>query len=245
MTDQCETVPRDAATDIMSGTVRALIVDLDQCLYDRSLGLPNYQRAQCYRFLKEWVGAPADRCAELGALTLDGVRAEYPASTFTDDDFAQLVFQDYPRFFPVEATRLRAMFEAIPLPKVLLSNNIRIHCMRVLQLLGLTECFYEIVSADELHGLEKPHKEAFAKAAKIAGCSLSECCMIDDSLSNLRGAKSAGMLTVWVAGEGKLQSDSPLKQNDGVDFAIELAEELVQAMPFLLDNGHRFHQPAV
>ena len=212
--------------------VRGLGFDLDQCLYDRSLGLGKHQRTQCYRFLQDRLGAEPSQCAALGALTLDGVRAALPGRSFTDEEFAQFVFGEYPRFIREEATAVRAMLDRIHCPKVLLSNNIRDHCLRVTQLLGLTGCFCEIISADELGGFEKPHQEAFIRAAQAAGCLPNECCMIDDSIANLRGAKETGMLTVWVVGDGNLQDDRQLG-TAAVDVVIERVEQLVDAVPSL------------
>eukprot|EP00656_Telonema_subtile_P058188 TRINITY_DN9785_c0_g1_i1.p1 TRINITY_DN9785_c0_g1~~TRINITY_DN9785_c0_g1_i1.p1 ORF type:complete len:173 (+),score=36.15 TRINITY_DN9785_c0_g1_i1:94-612(+) len=142
-------------------TVRALIFDLDQCLYDRSSGLAAHQRRQCHQFFIEHLGVPPADCAALGALTLEGVRQQLPGCAFSDKDFHQFVFARYSEYL-ADAPGLRESLNLIQIPKIILSNNIRAHCLLVLELLGLSECFDCVISCDELGACEKPHPRALS-----------------------------------------------------------------------------------
>ena len=61
--------------------IKALLIDIDQTLYDRSVGLPEHQRERCRAFFRERLGCTDPQQAKkYASLDLEGVRqVVYPA----------------------------------------------------------------------------------------------------------------------------------------------------------------------
>lgn len=136
---------------------------------------------------------------------------------------------------------------------VAFSNGPRKYVLRVLQTMGLDEIFPEdlVFAVDDVLPACKPEPEAFQKIFKKLGGETkpNECIMVEDSMKNIRAAKSLGMKTVLVAGEGRLvgrgiggggsaaeetkPGDAPDSTDPAVDVAIELAAEIKGAIPGL------------
>lgn len=97
--------------------------------------------------------------------------------------------------------------------KFIFTNSPKVHAENVLKALGLSEVFdvQSIFDVTRLAYDSKPLKSSFKKVLVEVGESGENCAMIEDSLPNLKMAKSLGMTTVWVHGEG----DKP----DYVDYA--------------------------
>ncbi len=80
---------------------------------------------------------------------------------------------------------------------------------RKLEKLGLLELTDFLVSSEEV-GAEKPEKRLFDACAKKAGCAAAECAFVGDSLSHdVRGALNAGMRAVWLAPSGTAPDGVP------------------------------------
>lgn len=80
---------------------------------------------------------------------------------------------------------------------MVLTSSVPQHCRTALTHLGLMEYFERVVFAQEL-GLEKKNPDCFRRAAELAGVSVEECTVFDDSVAACRGAKAAGMKAVGV-----------------------------------------------
>ena len=83
---------------------------------------------------------------------------------------------------------------------MVLTSSVPEYCRTALTHLGLMEFFERIVFAQEL-GLEKKNPDCFRRAAELAGVSVEECTVFDDSVAACRGAKAAGMKAVGVYDE--------------------------------------------
>ena len=97
--------------------------------------------------------------------------------------------------------------------KFIFTNSPKVHAENVLKALGLSGVFdiQSIFDVTRLDYDSKPLKSSFEKVLIEIGEPGESCAMIEDSLPNLKMAKSFGMTTVWVHGEG----DKP----DYVDYA--------------------------
>ncbi len=60
--------------------------------------------------------------------------------------------------------------------------------------------FSGVIGADAMGDVCKPDLAAFEVALKAAGASAERCLMVEDSLKNLRTARSLGMATLLVHG---------------------------------------------
>lgn len=95
-----------------------------------------------------------------------------------------------------------------------------------LERLGMTPFMDFIVTSEEA-GVEKPDARLFELCAQKAGCAMSECAFVGDSLkSDALGARDAGMRAYWLD-RGQAPMDAP----EGVVRIQTLAE-----LPALLDT---------
>ena len=136
---------------------------------------------------------------------------------------------------------------------VAFSNGPRKYVLRALQMMGLDEIFPDemVFAVDDVLPACKPEPEAFQKIFKKLGGDTkpNECIMVEDSMKNVRVAKSLGMKTVLIAGKGRLTGrgisgggsaaeetkpgDAPDSTDPAVDVAVELAAEMKDAIPGL------------
>mmetsp|Transcript_16957 Transcript_16957/g.32095 ORF Transcript_16957/g.32095 Transcript_16957/m.32095 type:complete len:245 (+) Transcript_16957:357-1091(+) len=148
------------------------------------------------------------------------------------------------------------MLESCPLNMVAFSNGPRKYVLRVLREMGLDHVFPEnrVFAVNDVLPTCKPEKEAFEKVFDAIGIKdPSECIMVEDSMKNIRAAKKLGMLTVLIAGLGRLKKnvsnissntfaeaaeatkpgDAPDNSDPAVDFCIEHIKELKSILPGL------------
>lgn len=98
-----------------------------------------------------------------------------------------------------EAKLLRHFLTKLPGRKVVFTNAPKHYAMRVLQVLGIQDCFELVFSVESSKFHAKPSVRGFQVLLKILRVRPSDCVMLEDSLPALRTAKRLGMRTVWVA----------------------------------------------
>jgi HAD superfamily hydrolase (TIGR01509 family) len=86
---------------------------------------------------------------------------------------------------------------AAGIKSAIVSGGHRGYIERLIGMLGITERFEYIVSADDVP-YRKPDPEPFLLAAKELGVRPDECLVIEDSYSGCQAARSAGMKLVWM-----------------------------------------------
>ena len=145
---------------------------------------------------------------------------------FSDKEFEDFVFAGYAQLLAPNEV-VQQLIAAIPYRKFVFANDIRAHCLKVLQLLGLSGAFDAVLSCDDVDE-QKPRAGAFLMSAEAAGVHPSNCWFVDDSISNLRGAKAVGMSTVWVIGR-----EQQLTKDDDADVSLHCIEELLCSLPQL------------
>ena len=130
----------------------------------------------------------------------------------------------------VPAAYLRRVLVRLPGKKFLLTNGPRDYAHRVLRHLGVEDVFSGEMTSSDMHVLGrwrcKPDKTLLVKAAAMAGVKPRDCVLVEDSLRNLRAAKSLGMLTVWCtgnAGRGRA-----VQKPVWVDSVISTAKDLLR-----------------
>jgi len=188
-------------------TVTTLLFDLDDTLYPPSSGVWQAIGERINRFMTERVGVPVDRVAAMReeyfrafGTTLNGLRANHGV----DPDEYLLFVHDIPLDQMLkDDPALRAMLAALTQRKVIFSNASRAHAQRVLQRLGVEECFEQIIDIRATDLVNKPDPDSYQRALGLLGERRARRCMIiDDQLRNLMPAKSLGMQTVWVHPQG-------------------------------------------
>ena len=69
------------------------------------------------------------------------------------------------------------------------------------------ESLFDVIEVSFATGLVKPDAESFLHCAKKLGVASSECLFVDDSVTNIAGAKNAGMQALHYSEFGKVPQE--------------------------------------
>jgi putative hydrolase of the HAD superfamily len=191
-----------------------LILDLDETLYPRSIGLMGEIGQRILLYLTSRLGFTPDEAADVKkrffvryGTTLRGLQIEYQVNA---DDYLHFV-HDIPLEKYIEpAPALDAMLGRILLPKAIFTNADTVHARRVMERLGVAHHFPVVVDIYAVGFHCKPEPEAYRRLLSILGLDAPACILVEDMARNLRPARQFGMTTVIVDGD----------KADGVDYAI-------------------------
>ncbi|HZW03013.1 MAG TPA: pyrimidine 5'-nucleotidase [Anaerolineaceae bacterium] len=203
-------------------------IDLDETVYSPQCGMWDLIGAQMNVYMQERLNLPADEVQPLRkrlfreyGTTLRGLKTLYHID---ERDFLRFVHdvpvQDVLRPDPA----LREMLAAYPQRKIIFTNADQEHARRVMNVLGITGCFENIIDILDISPHCKPEPQAFAIALKLAGSpDPADCVLIDDSPANLATARALGMLAIGIG-----QKDF----NGCCDAALASLHELPAVIPF-------------
>jgi putative hydrolase of the HAD superfamily len=173
---------------------RALLLDLDNTLVDRDLGVAR------------WLAALVPSTAVERLLVIDrggqGVRAAFFAAVGdTVGRSAAEVSRAFARELPALMTlkpgvdRLLGAFRG---PKIVVSNGSGRLQRAKLAMTGLASQIDHVLISGEL-GLQKPDAAIFHRALACAGVEAKDACMIgDDPVADIEGATAAGIAAIMV-----------------------------------------------
>jgi putative hydrolase of the HAD superfamily len=182
--------------------IRYLLFDLDNTLYPQSSGLWEAIGDRINLYMMERlgmhpaeVGRKRDEFLTAFGTTLRALRHHYGIDpgeflTFVHD----LPLKRYIGYEPA----LDQMLERLPFSKVIFTNADAQHARRVLARLGIARHFERIIDIYALEFVNKPDPRAYLKALDYISAQSDECVFIEDSLINIRPARSLGMTTVLV-----------------------------------------------
>jgi HAD superfamily hydrolase (TIGR01509 family) len=80
----------------------------------------------------------------------------------------------------------------------------RLNVEAILGVLGITDCFQGIVSAEDVEN-GKPDPEVFLAAAASVGAAPERCIVVEDAAAGIEGARRAGMRSIGVGRSGALR----------------------------------------
>ena len=86
------------------------------------------------------------------------------------------------------------------------SSAPRVNVEMMLRVAGLEGCLDAIVSADDVT-IGKPDPQVFLKAAEKVHVPPSQCIVVEDAAAGVEGARRAGMRSVGVTKNGRLDAD--------------------------------------
>jgi putative hydrolase of the HAD superfamily len=182
-----------------------LFFDLDDTLYASQTGLWLAIRDRMRRYLIEQMGFSLDEVDDLRhnyfvtyGTTLRGLIINHPERIHVDDYLAfvhDVPLQAYLQPDP----SLRAVLLSLHQPRWIFTNSDDQHAQRVLNILGLSDCFTGIIDIRSLEFACKPVEEAYHRALALAGeTDPRRCVLFDDSPRNLAPARALGFYTVLV-----------------------------------------------
>lgn len=107
-------------------------------------------------------------------------------------------FMDLPNMV-VQVKRLKCLLKSLKGRKCVFTNAPREYAMRVLEILGIEDCFELVFSVESTKFHAKPSARGFALLLKSLNINAKECVMLEDNLPALMTAKRLGMRTIWVS----------------------------------------------
>ena len=120
-------------------------------------------------------------------------------------------FKDLPKMV-IQVKRLRSLINSLPGRKCVFTNAPREYALRVLQIMGIEDCFELVFSVESTKFHAKPSVRGFQMLLKTLKTSPKNCVMLEDNLPALMTAKRLGMQTIWVT--------KKLQKPNFVDFRI-------------------------
>lgn len=185
----------------MNTAPRLWIFDLDDTLHDASHAIFPVMNQAMTQYIMEALRLPETEAFALrqhywriyGA-TLKGLMRHHGVNPhhFLDKTHR---FLDLPAL--VQTTRgLRHCLQQLPGRKVIFTNAPMDYAVRVLGLLGISDCFELVYSVESTRFHPKPHVRGFVNLLKVVGEAPQHAIMVEDSLPALKTAKRLGMRTV-------------------------------------------------
>jgi len=229
-----------------------LLFDLDDTLYPLSSGLA----AACTKNIGDYVNQKLgvekrkvpDMCRELYmtyGTTMAGLRAL--GYEFDYDDYHSFVHGRLPYENLKPDPVLKNLLLSMPQRKIIFTNADKVHAAKVLNRLGLADCFDGIICFETLNPpskstetnnewdtptinsttmktpiICKPSKEAVEQALRLANADPQRTIFFDDSIRNIAAGKRAGLHTVLVGTSVR---------TEGADFALECIHNIREALP--------------
>jgi putative hydrolase of the HAD superfamily len=132
--------------------------------------------------------------------TLRGLQIHYQVDA---DDYLRYVHDLPLDQFLQPSPELRLLLLSLPQQRWIFTNADADHARRVMSVLGVQDCFAGIIDIRALAFACKPEPAAYQRALMLAGSPAPEACvLLDDSASNLAGARQIGIATAWIGQNG-------------------------------------------
>ena len=177
-----------------------ILFDLDNTLYPRSCGLFDHIDNLINRYLRKIVGIPAPEVdfkrrsymREHGT-TLNGLIAHHDIDPH---DYLEFVHNVPLGDYLEQDLKLKTMLSELPEKKYIFSNASNGHCRKVLDYLGLQDCFVDIFDINYFDFRPKPDIVIYQKLLDEIEARAEDGVMIDDMEVNLQPAADLGMTTI-------------------------------------------------
>jgi len=209
--------------------MQAILFDLDNTLYSPERQVFALIDRRINHYMSRVVGIPEGEVdalrrrywADYGA-TLQGLIRHYGIDP---EDYLDYVHDVDLAGRLLPDPDARRTLSRLPGRKFVFTNGSQGHALRVLNALGLAPCFEDIFDIRIAAYQPKPLPDPYRKVLERLRLSGDDCIMVEDSLENLKTAKSLGMKTVLVGGP---PSDKPW-----VDLHVSAVADLPHDIPSL------------
>lgn len=187
--------------------VNAWVFDMDDTLYPREQGLMSLVQARINAYVVEAVGLAPQEARVLQrqfldehGTTLAGLMANY---TIDPEDFLRVV-HDVPLDGVEPNPRLAERLMALPGRRFVFTNGARDYAHRVLDRIGIADCFEGVFAIEDGDLTPKPAPSAFRRMIERFDFEPRCAAFFEDTPKNLEPAKALGMATVLIGdGHGK------------------------------------------
>ncbi len=185
------------------------LFDLDNTLHDASHAVFGELRQSMTAYIEQELGVSHDEANQLrvrywrrygatllGLIRHHGVSAQH--------------FLHHTHLLPGLEARLRSpaadryALRHLPGKRYVLTNAPRAYALRVLQHLGIANCFDAVLSIEDMvmfgHWRPKPDVRMFRRLVAQLRVPARQCMLVEDTLEHQKSARQAGMQTVWMQG---------------------------------------------
>lgn len=215
-----------------------LFFDLDDTLYPPSNGLWTAIRERITTYMQDRLGITTTEIPllrqtylETYGTALRGLQHHYPINS---DDYLAYVHDLPLREFIQPNPALREMLLSLPQKRWIFTNADDCHANRVMEILGIADCFEGIIDVRKMGFLNKPDIEAHRLALRISGeVDPKRCVILDDSWRNMAPARELGMTTVLVT-----PMEGTNTNNHEADLRINYILELPKTFPQLWNSNN-------
>ena len=123
---------------------------------------------------------------------------------------------------------VEALSELEPLPLGLATSSSRTEAELMLRILGITDRFRTVVTADEVKH-SKPEPDSYLLAAEGLGITPEHCVAIEDSSSGVQSARAAGMIALAVT--NSLPSERLTAADEIFDSTADAVRWIISRLP--------------
>ncbi len=191
--------------------VTAWVFDMDDTLYPPDQGLLRLVQARINAYVVEAVGLEPEEAGVLQrqfldehGTTLAGLMANY---TIEPEHFLEAV-HDVPMDGLEPNPRLAEQLKRLPGRCYVFTNGARHYAHRVLERVGIADCFDGVFAIEDGDLTPKPAPSAFRRMIERFGFEPRSAAFFEDTPRNLEPAKALGMATILIGdGRGKLLGD--------------------------------------
>ncbi len=180
--------------------LKFILFDLDNTLYPRNCGLFDHIDKLINRYLEEVVKIPAAEVdvtrrtyMEAHGTTLNGLIVHHQVDPY---DYLKFVHDVPLADYLILDPKLKTMLCELEEEKYIFSNASNEHCQKVLDFLGLQDCFKGIYDINYFNFRPKPEIEIYRELLETIGARAESGVMIDDMVVNLKPAIDLGMTTI-------------------------------------------------
>ena len=191
--------------------VRTWVFDMDDTLYPREQGLMTLVQARINAYVVEAVGLEPEEARVLQrqfldehGTTLAGLMANY---TIDPQDFLKVV-HDVPMDGIEPNPRLAEQLMRLPGRRFVFTNGARDYARRVLDRVGIADCFDGVFAIEDGDLTPKPAPSTFRRMVERFDFEPRSAAFFEDTPKNLEPAKALGMATILIGdGHGKALGD--------------------------------------
>ncbi|PZT94246.1 MAG: pyrimidine 5'-nucleotidase [Brevundimonas sp.] len=191
--------------------VTAWVFDMDDTLYPPEQGLMRLVQARINAYVVEAVGLEPEEAAVLQrqfldahGTTLAGLMANY---TIDPEDFLKVV-HDVPMDGIEPNPRLAEQLMRLPGRRFVFTNGARDYARRVLDRVGIADCFDGVFAIEDGDLTPKPAPSTFRRMVERFDFEPRSAAFFEDTPRNLEPAKALGMATILIGdGHGKALGD--------------------------------------
>ncbi|CAH9085816.1 unnamed protein product [Cuscuta epithymum] len=218
----------------------ALLFDMDDTLYSSKVGIGQALKNNIDDFLVEKIGFARSEASALRielfkkyGSSLAGLRAL--GYDIDADEYHSFVHGRLPYNLIKPDSELKNLLCSINQRKIIFTNSDRVHALKVLDRLGIKDCFEQIICfetmnpnlslssrPDEIPVVLKPAREAMRIALDSAHVDPKRTLFLDDNVQNIAAGNVVGLRTALVGTTSKSKE---------CDYALENIHDLIRVIP--------------